>query len=99
MLGSVGFDGFSRTSWWADRRAQMDELAGSASSFLGLLACVVAVAGAYLLAVGVGRLLARTGLDLAGAFVASLVPIALVYAVSHYFTLLVIGGLWLLSQE
>ncbi len=92
MLGSVAFDGFSRTSWWVDRRAPMGELAGSAFSFGGLLLCVLAVASAYLVAVGVGRLLARTELDLAGAFVASLVPIALVYAVSHYFTLLLVQG-------
>jgi hypothetical protein len=34
--------------------------------------------------------------SLAGEFVASLVPIALVYAVSHYFTLLLIQGQFLL---
>jgi hypothetical protein len=92
MLGSVGFDGFSRTSWWTDRRAPMEEVAGSAFSLAGLVLAVLVVASAYLVAVGVGRLLARTDLDLTGAFVASLVPIALVYAVSHYFSLLVVQG-------
>ena len=92
MLGSVAFDGLSRTSWWVDRRARMDELAGSAVNLAGLFLAVLVVASAYVAAVGVGRLLARTDLDLAGAFAASLVPIALVYAVSHYFSLLVVQG-------
>ena len=90
MLGSVGFDGFSRTSLWQDRRATLDELAGSLFNLGGLIVAVALVAALYLLAVQVARALARTRLDLAGAFVASLVPIALVYAVSHYFSYFVI---------
>jgi hypothetical protein len=58
---------------------------------------VALVAGVYLLTVWVAKRLASTDLDLAGAFIWSLVPIALVYAVSHYFSLLVIEGQFLLT--
>ena len=92
MLGSVGFDGFSRTSWWQDIRGDSGNLGGTLVSFTGLVAVVVAVLVVYLGTVAVARALARTDLPLARAFVASLVPIALVYAVSHYFSLLVVQG-------
>jgi hypothetical protein len=99
MLGSVGFDGFSRTSWWLDRREEVRNAApgafdwtGTFVNAAGLLVAVVAVAGAYLLAVTVAKRLARTGEDLVHAFLGSLVPIALVYAVSHYFSLLLGQG-------
>jgi hypothetical protein len=95
MLGSVGFDGFSRTSWWLDRREDVRnaaagsfDLTGTLLNALGLLLAVAAVAAAYLLAVSVAKRLARAREDLVHAFLGSLVPIALVYAVSHYFTLL-----------
>ena len=99
MLGSVGFDGLSRTSWWLDLRASFsgavpaaDNVTSFAFNLAGLLATIVLVALAYLLATRTAEIAARAGADLARAFVASLVPIALVYAVSHYFSLLVIQG-------
>ena len=99
MLGSVGFDGFSRTSWWLDRREEIRNAApgafdwtGTFLNAIGLLLAVAAVAGAYLLAVAVAKRLAHTREDLVHAFVGSLVPIALVYAVSHYFSLLLGQG-------
>jgi hypothetical protein len=88
MLGSVGFDGFSRTSGWR-------EFAGTGSELLnlvGLAAAVVVVALAYLAAVGTARAVAHSEGSLADSFLGSLVPIALVYAVAHYFSLLVIQG-------
>jgi hypothetical protein len=96
MLGSVAFDGFSRTSTWQDWTLELGDFSATAARAVGLLAWVGAVAGAYLAAVWVARLAARTDLPLAAAFVASLVPIALVYAVSHYFTLLVVQGQFLI---
>jgi hypothetical protein len=99
MLGSVGFDGFSRTSWWLDRREDVRnaapgsfDLTGTLLNALGLALAVAAVAGAYLLAVAIAKRLAHTDEDLVHAFVGSLVPIALVYAVSHYFSLLLGQG-------
>jgi hypothetical protein len=99
MLGSVGFDGLSRTGWWLDRREDVREaapdafeLTGTLVNVAGLLLTVAAVAAAYLLAVALAGRLARADRDLVHAFVGSLVPIALVYAVSHYFSLLLGQG-------
>ena len=58
----------------------------------GLLLTVLAVGAAYLLAVAAARRLADGGPGLPAAFVGSLLPIALVYAISHYFTLLLVQG-------
>jgi uncharacterized membrane protein len=98
MLGTVAFDGFSRTNWWIDSRYDVSTgLAGDSPrlgdavitlfNVAGLLALVLAVAGAFALAVRAAERLADRH-DLAAHFLASLVPIALAYAVAHYFSLL-----------
>ena len=103
MLGSVGFDGLSRAPFWQDLRARVEEpyivdqpgraeLLTTALSVAGLVACVLAVALAYLGAVRLAEVTVRSDRSLVPEFVQSLVPIALVYAVAHYFTLLVIQG-------
>ncbi|MBD0290496.1 MAG: hypothetical protein ICV74_04500 [Thermoleophilia bacterium] len=51
MLGSVGFDGFSRTSVWQDLLVGRGELERTALNLAGLLAAVLAVALAYALAI------------------------------------------------
>jgi len=104
MLGSVAFDGISRTRWWQDRRYSLTkdyvfssptvaELIGSALNLAGLVVMVVVVALAYLAAVRAARAVAHTGgRDLASVFLLSLVPISLVYVVAHYFSLFVLQG-------
>ena len=96
MLGSVAFDGFSRTSGWLDVRSSIlagsPEVAGMLLNLAGLAVAVALVALAYLAAVGAARAVAGGEGSLASAFVGSLVPIALVYAVAHYFSLLVLQG-------
>jgi hypothetical protein len=99
MLGSVAFDGLSRTSWWLDRRFELavetqgwSDLAGTLLNLGGFVLCILVVGGAYILAVAIARLAADARPGLAGAFAGSLIPIALVYAVSHYFTALIIQG-------
>ena len=87
MLGSVAFDGFSRTTPWMNRRIQQGDIEGSLFNVAGLLIVVLVAATLYLLAAEASKALARTRLPLERAFVASLVPIAFVYAVSHYFSL------------
>ncbi|HEX2045515.1 MAG TPA: hypothetical protein VHF23_07815 [Gaiellaceae bacterium] len=98
MLGTVAFDGFSRTSWWIDSRYDVSTGLAADSPRLGdavitlfnvagLLALVLAVAGAFALAVRAAERLADRH-DLAAHFLASLLPIALAYAVAHYFSLL-----------
>ncbi len=103
MLGSVAFDGLSRTEQWVDFRANLmrpvierslslADVLGTLLNTGGLLLCVLLVAGAYLLAVRAAA--AATGYrgSLGDAFLPSLVPIALAYVVAHYFSLVVLQG-------
>lgn len=97
MLGTVAFDGFSRTSWWIDRRYDViisvgdsPQLAAAAATLFnvaGLVTLVVAVAVAYTLAVRAAERLSSQA-SLSSLFLASLVPISLAYLVAHYFSLL-----------
>lgn len=103
MLGSVGFDGYSRTRRWQNLRfdAQGDlpfthphlaDLVAIGINVAGLVAAVALVALAFLAAVKVAEAVAHSGRDLVPVFVLSLVPIALVYVVAHYFSLFVLQG-------
>jgi hypothetical protein len=92
MLGSVAFDGFSRTSYWANRVFDLSEPKYVAANIAGLAAAIVIVAAAFQLAVNAARLVAHTRERLGEAFVGSLIPIALAYVVAHYFSLLLISG-------
>jgi (2Fe-2S) ferredoxin len=103
MLGSVAFDGFSRTSWWQDRLFDLQaeyivdsptraDLVATGFNLLGLVVAVGLVALLFLTAVRAARMVSGAGEGLAQLFVASLVPIALAYSVAHYFTLLINQG-------
>jgi hypothetical protein len=103
MLGSVAFDGFSRTRWWQDRLYNLEaryivdspdtaDLVATGFNILGLIAAVLLIAALFLLAVQVAKLVAGRKQGLEQVFVTSLVPIALAYAIAHYFTLLVNQG-------
>jgi hypothetical protein len=103
MLGSVAFDGLSRTNWWTDwlYDVQVDYLVDSPRTadlietgfnLLGLLAAVIALGLLFLLAVRVAQAVAGTREGLGGVFVTSLIPIAIAYNVAHYFTALINDG-------
>ena len=103
MLGSVGFDGLSRTSWWQDlltrteRRFIVDqpllaEWLVILVNLVGLLAVVAIVALAYSWACRLARSSVNAPRSLRADFLLSLVPIAFVYLVAHYFSLFVIQG-------
>ena len=68
------------------------DLVGTALAAVGLLACILVVSAAYLGAVCVAGRVTGKGSGLVADFLPSLVPIALVYAVAHYFTLLLVQG-------
>ncbi len=108
MLGSVVFDSVSRASFWQNLRADLEgpylldapgtaELVATALSLAGLAVCVLIVALAYLGAIRIARAVVGDTRPLVPEFLLSLVPIALVYAVAHYFTLLVIQGQYAIS--
>jgi hypothetical protein len=112
MLGSVAFDGFSRTTEWQDRvfrvesRFALDDpgladLAVTLFNMAGLAGAVALVALVYLLAVEGARAAGKGREGLVDEFVLSLVPIALAYAVAHYFSLLVLQGqaIWRLASD
>jgi hypothetical protein len=103
MLGSVAFDGFSRTTWWQNRVFSIEtryaltapttsDIAVTGLNILGLLTAVAAVALLYLLAVEAARIAGKERHSLAADFVLTLVPISLAYAVAHYFSLFVLQG-------
>ncbi|HWH05493.1 MAG TPA: hypothetical protein VNT23_03525 [Gaiellaceae bacterium] len=103
MLGSVGFDGLSRSTMWQDLRAEVEgpfvldrpglaDAIGTGLALLGLVGCIAIVCLAYLGAVRLARRTAGAERSLVADFLPSLVPIALVYAVAHYFTLLLVQG-------
>ena len=98
LLGSTAYDGVTRTQWWQD-------LAGEANAFTGTLAlvgCCAFVAATYAAAT---RLSARPGKGdaaaMPAAFAHSVVPIAVGYAIAHYFSLLVLEGqqAWILASD
>ena len=93
MLGSVGFDGISRGSWWSDLNSEAEFDWGPSAAWLmrgaGLLAAIALVAAAYLAATTLAQRIVHSRRSLAREFTLSLVPIALVYAVAHYLSLFV----------
>ena len=92
-LGSTTFDGFSRTRFWNDIIGQRIGWDRTFVATVGLVWVIAVVAGCWL---GVTRITARMTdrdpTEIATMFVASLVPIALGYAVAHYFSLLAFDG-------
>jgi hypothetical protein len=108
MLGSVGFDGLSRAPFWQNLLADVEgpyivdapgtaELLTTGLAIAGLLSCILLVAFAYLAAVRIAESMVASERPLAPEFVQSLVPIALVYAVAHYFTSFIITGQYIFS--
>ncbi len=102
-LGSVGFDGYGRTTAWQNLVARVEgpyilnspgtgELLVTGLNLLGLVTAITIVLVAFLTACAVARSMVEAPRPLAPEFALSLVPIALVYAVAHYFSLFVIQG-------
>jgi hypothetical protein len=107
-LGSVAFDGFGRTTSWQNLIARVEapyvlnrpgtaELLVTGVNLLGLVAGVGIVYLAFLAACAIARSTVGAPRPLAPEFVLSLVPIAFVYAVAHYFSLFVIQGQYMIT--
>ncbi len=102
-LGSVLFDGYSRTTRWQDLSASVEgrfiidhptlgELAVTGLNVAGMVVLICAVGLAYLGACAIAARQVDAPRSLAPEFVLSLVPISFAYVVAHYFSLLVIQG-------
>lgn len=93
MIGSVSFDGASGTDWLTAITGDLGRTALGQSVLL--LASMGVVAAAYYVASAVTAALAGDGWTasrVARRFAHTMVPIALAYAVSHYFTLVLLEG-------
>jgi hypothetical protein len=101
MLGSVAFDGLSRSSWWFERLYNIEirfsdpESAERAVMLLNLSAlflAIVVVATIYTASVKIAEGVVGQRAAFKGIFVGSLIPIAIVYALSHYVSFLLVSG-------
>jgi hypothetical protein len=101
MLGSVAFDGFSQTEYWAvdfrarlmrpviQRSPDLADVLGSLLAAAGLALMIVLVALAYIAAMRIAARAVHYEGNLTDEFLASLIPIALAYVVAHYFSFFV----------
>lgn len=103
MLGSVLFDGYSRTTTWQDLVSRVESpyvvdhptfgaLLTTLLNLGGLLLGIALVALAYEAACAAARWTVNAPRALTGDFLHSLVPIAFAYMVAHYVTLFVLQG-------
>jgi hypothetical protein len=97
LLGSTAFDGISRWSAWTNQTGQLTHAGHLIVYTLGLMTSVALVSALFLLAArSTGTTNVRPGAvgtaGLPGAFVHSLVPIAIGYAVAHYFSFALFQG-------
>lgn len=94
MLGSVGFDSITRTSFW--QNFQTGSLTSDSIRIPAMLAVLIAVvcfvALVYEAAISFARRATGTRIALGPLFLACLVPIAFVYAMAHYISLLLSQG-------
>ena len=101
MLGTVAFDGFSQTEYWAvdfrarlmrpviQRSPDLADVLGALLAAAGLALMILLVALAYIVAMRIAARAVDYEGHLTDAFLGSLVPIALAYVVAHYFSFFV----------
>lgn len=102
LLGSTAFDGVTRSNWWKTFAGDESGWPAVPKHTLGLVLCCAVVGVTYVVATrAAGRPAKADGGPLPGAFAHSVVPIAVGYAVAHYFSLLVLEGqqAWILASD
>jgi hypothetical protein len=102
LLGSTAFDGVTRGQRWKSfvRNANGWSIVPKASGMFAI--CLVVVATTYVVTTRLsGRPAGADPRPLPSAFVHSIVPIAVGYAIAHYFSLLVLDGqqAWILASD
>jgi hypothetical protein len=90
LLASTAFDGMSAATWWYPR-VRDSSLPPEVWGTAGLVGMVVLIGATYVLACRWSARLGRTG-PLTSELAHSVVPIALGYAIAHYYSLLVVAG-------
>jgi hypothetical protein len=93
MIGTVTYDGMSGSEWWSENVGSVarEQWFGT----LALVATVLVIGAAYWVASAAASSIAgqpRGTIAVARSFAHTLVPIALAYAVAHYFTLVLVEG-------
>ncbi len=112
MLGTVTFDGASEGPLWADAGPWLQDrfgdlgfgpgTSGELSFTIGILAGMAVIAAIYMVGIAGARTIGHEPqLDLARKFVHTLVPIAAVYVIAHYFSFLAYNGqaIWYLASD
>jgi hypothetical protein len=103
MIGTVTFDGASEGSLWTDVGTWLQDrfidlgfgpgTAGELSFTVGILAGLTVIALIYAIGIAGARTVRHESeVTLARTFVHTLVPIAAVYVIAHYFSFLVYNG-------
>lgn len=99
LIGSTSFDGLSRTEFWTQGPGVAND---TLSGTLGLLAMIGIVGVLYVGGTMLNGLLAKDApLLQPDRYAHSVLPIAVAYAVAHYFSLLLIDGqaTWILASN
>jgi hypothetical protein len=99
VLAGTSFDGVTRTTFWKDLVGFRTGWSATMVNTIGLLFTIAAATVLYLAAIRVMRRVSQTTRsDLEDQLAISLIPVAIGYAVAHYFSLLVFEGHFLLIQ-
>lgn len=99
LVGSTGFDGLSRTSYWTQGPGAAND---TRSGTLGLLVMIGLAAVLYAGAAAANGWLAKQRpVESPSRYAHSLLPIAAGYAIAHYFSLLLLDGqaTWILASN
>ncbi|MCW2607888.1 MAG: conserved rane protein of unknown function [Frankiales bacterium] len=99
LVGTTAFDGVTRTQYWQNGPGLQGDTAVLPAT-LGLVVVVLAVAGLYAGATALAGRISGTG-EGPPQFAHSVIPIAVGYAVAHYFSLLLLDGqlTWILASD
>lgn len=99
LIGSTAFDGLSRTPFWTSGPGAAND---SASGTAGLAVMIALAALLYLAGTALtGRLANQPPWAQPSRYAHSMVPIAVGYAIAHYFSLLLLDGqlTWILASN
>ena len=102
LLATVTFDGITGTMLWINTQNSIETYVSNVTFIgtIGLLSSVIIFVAIYLCFCALMSLTSRSGmrvLDLAKAFVYTLIPIALAYHVAHFLMFLLIQGQLIVS--